>query len=336
MSAGGKLLVTFDDVAIYFTKEEWKCLEEWQKDLYKDVMMDNYQMLVSLGKTEPASETPPVQDTRRWNQWDFSDCTYDGVPKMISRIQNGEEPWIRGSWEIPDTDPAYAKTSTNGPFWGGFNMEEPALVNNLPPLWKTFDDKWCPPLTQPLPNLEPDVSSLLETMKEEITEEIQTTSREIREGVGAIQTEISSLSSEICSLGDVFQSLLSLISSTGAPQETLNAPITPPQTPPVFNPLHHTTSSHELQTPYGPAWSSSWESLLSLLPVDRTISPDLEPAPLLERTSGAMTHNDTISQASRTIRSQSARVPGTDTSRRKRPQLRPPVKTRTGENHNKY
>uniref|UniRef100_A0A8C5MMV0 KRAB domain-containing protein n=1 Tax=Leptobrachium leishanense TaxID=445787 RepID=A0A8C5MMV0_9ANUR len=43
--------ITFDDIAVYFSKEEWNCLGEAEQDLYKDVIMDNYQTLLSLGKT---------------------------------------------------------------------------------------------------------------------------------------------------------------------------------------------------------------------------------------------------------------------------------------------
>lgn len=37
------------DVSAYFSGEEWKLLHEWQKDLYKNVMREIHQALVSLG-----------------------------------------------------------------------------------------------------------------------------------------------------------------------------------------------------------------------------------------------------------------------------------------------
>uniref|UniRef100_A0A8C3FTW2 KRAB domain-containing protein n=1 Tax=Chrysemys picta bellii TaxID=8478 RepID=A0A8C3FTW2_CHRPI len=47
-------LVAFEDVALYFTREEWELLSQPEKQLYRDQMLRNYWALLSSATEWPS------------------------------------------------------------------------------------------------------------------------------------------------------------------------------------------------------------------------------------------------------------------------------------------
>lgn len=58
--------VMFEDVAVYFSTAEWAKLAEWQRDLYRAVMVENYEAVASLGK---GLSCPLLEACLAWRVW---------------------------------------------------------------------------------------------------------------------------------------------------------------------------------------------------------------------------------------------------------------------------
>uniref|UniRef100_A0A671FFX9 Zinc finger protein 658 n=1 Tax=Rhinolophus ferrumequinum TaxID=59479 RepID=A0A671FFX9_RHIFE len=99
--------VSFEDVTVEFTQEEWPYLGPTQRALYRDVMLENYSHLVSVGYciTKPQVIFKLEQGEELWSlEEEFLIQRYPGYYQVDVHIEENQEKQEKPLWQVIFSD----------------------------------------------------------------------------------------------------------------------------------------------------------------------------------------------------------------------------------------